>query len=130
MIKGQCLCGRVKIVIEGALSHPPEACHCSQCRKQSGHFLAAVNVKRDSLLVSGEDSICWYQSSEKVERGFCKNCGSSLFWKPNIEGYEYTAVCLGLIDDRIEHSLAKHTFVSDKGRYYDINDGVPQSDQY
>ena len=26
--------------------------------------------------------------------------------------------------------LVKHTFVGDKGDYYDITDGVPQSDSY
>ncbi|WP_244425652.1 GFA family protein [Sinorhizobium fredii] len=68
------------------------------CRKQSGHVLAAVNVRRDALEVGGEQHVCWYRSSDKVERGFCSACGSTLFWKPTIEGYEFTAVAMGLFD--------------------------------
>jgi hypothetical protein len=59
-----------------------------------------VNVKRDALRVHGNDKITWYKSSEKVERGFCSVCGSTLFWKPNIEGYEYTAVAMGALEAR------------------------------
>ncbi len=129
-MKASCLCGAVRIEVQGPIEHAPEACHCSQCRKFSGHFLSAVNIKRSDLTVQGEDSVSWYQSSDKVERGFCKTCGSSLFWKPNIEGYEYTAVSMGLFDEPSGLSLAKHTFADDKGDYYEIADGVEQSSGY
>ena len=130
MLKGTCLCGAVTLEVEGELEHAPEACHCSQCRKQSGHVLAAVNVRRSALKIHGEDRVTWYQSSDKVRRGFCSVCGSTLFWKPTMEGYEYTAVAMGLFDPPTGTRLAKHTFVGDKGDYYDIDDGVPQSDSY
>ncbi len=64
MLKGGCLCGAVGFEVEGQLEHAPEACHCSACRKQSGHVLAAVNVRRTALRVSGEASIGWYRSSQ------------------------------------------------------------------
>jgi hypothetical protein len=70
MLSGTCLCGAVSIDISGELDHQPEACHCSDCRKQSGHFLAAVNVRRDALTIEGSEHITWYQSSEKVRRGW------------------------------------------------------------
>ena len=130
MLKGSCLCGAVAVEISGEIEHAPEACHCTQCRKQSGHFLSAVNVRRKALTIHGEASICWYQSSEKVSRGFCRTCGSSLFWKPNIEGYEFTAVAMGIFDTPTGMQLAKHTFVGDKGDYYELCDGITQSDGY
>ena len=108
-------------------SAPPEACHCTQCRKQSGHFLAAVNVRRKALTIHGADQVRWYQSSEKVQRGFCSNCGSTLFWNPTIDGYEWIAVAMGTLDAPSGVRLGKHTFVGDKGDYYDITDGLPQS---
>ena len=130
MIRGSCLCGAVHLEIQEPLEHSPEACHCSQCRKQTGSFLIAVNVRRTALRVEGNESVAWYQSSEKVQRGFCRVCGSTLFWKPNIEGYEWTGVAMGCIDTPLSLRISKHTFVGDKGGYYDINDGAPQSEAY
>jgi hypothetical protein len=130
MLKGSCLCGAVTIEVEGKLEHQPEACHCSQCRKQSGHFLAAVNVRRSALTINGGDKVSWYRSSERVQRGFCSVCGSTLFWNPTMEGYEYIAVAMGLFDEPTGTRLAKHTFVGDKGDYYDLDPGAPQSRTY
>ena len=130
MIRGSCLCGAVHLEIQEPLERSPEACHCSQCRKQSGSFLIAVNVRRTALRIEGTESVAWYQSSERVQRGFCKACGSTLFWKPTIEGYEWTAVAMGCIDTPLRLRISKHTFVGDKGGYYDINDGAPQSEAY
>jgi hypothetical protein len=120
----------VSLEVEGKPEHAPEACHCSQCRKQSGHFLAAVNVRRTALTVHGEDNVTWYRSSEKVRRGFCAVCGSTLFWSPTIEGYEFIAVAMGIFEGPTGTRLAKHTFVGDKGDYYNIDDGLPQSRSY
>ena len=130
MIKGSCLCGGVRVEVEGPFEKQPEGCHCTMCRKQTSHFLAAVNVRRKFLTVHGEDRIGWYRSSETVERGFCKVCGSVLFWRPNMEGYEFTAVAMGLFDTPTGVRLAKHTFVRDKGDYYDITDGLPQHQEF
>ena len=47
MIKGSCLCGAVRIEVAGRLEKQPEACHCAQCRKQTSHFFAGVNVLRN-----------------------------------------------------------------------------------
>lgn len=130
MLKGSCLCGGVTIQVEGQLEHQPEACHCTQCRKQSGSFLTAVNVRKSRLTIGGEELVGWYSSTDKVERGFCKRCGSTLFWAPNMEGYEWIAVAMGLFDEPTGTHLNKHTFVGDKGDYYDIDDGVPQSKSF
>jgi hypothetical protein len=48
--------------------------------------------------VGGEQQVRWYRSSDKVERRFCCECGSTLFWKLTIEGYQLTAVSMGLFD--------------------------------
>jgi hypothetical protein len=130
MLKGRCLCGAVRLQVTGAIEHQPETCHCSMCRKQSGHYLAAVNVRRSALIVEGAESISWYQSSEKVERGFCSVCGSTLFWRPIMDNYEFTAVAMGLLDTPTGLTLKKHAFSKDRGDYYQICDGLPQSDSY
>ncbi|MDP8915942.1 MAG: GFA family protein, partial [Pseudomonadota bacterium] len=81
MPEGSCLCGAVAFEVAGEL-HAPDACHCRQCRKQSGHFWASTDVPRAALTVHGADKVTWFQSSERVRRGFCSVCGSFLFWDP------------------------------------------------
>jgi hypothetical protein len=126
MPKGSCLCGAVRFSVNAPLGGP-DACHCSQCRKQSGHFWASTDVPRTALTIEGEDRITWFQSSEKVRRGFCSICGSFLFWDP--VGREKTAIAMGAFDAPTGTSLAHHIFVADKGDYYEIADGLPQSAQ-
>jgi hypothetical protein len=130
IMRGSCLCGGVRIEVQGGLELQPQACHCSQCRKQTGHFLAAVNVRRDALKVQGEDKVAWYQSSDRVRRGFCSVCGSTLFWNAEIEGCDYIAIAMGLLDEPTGTRFSKHTFVNDKGDYYEIDDDVPQSESF
>jgi len=129
-MRGSCLCGAVSFEIEGPLEKQPEACHCTQCRKQTTHFFAGVNVKRKDLRLTGEEWVSWYQSSANVRRGFCSVCGSVLFWHPTIPDYEYIAVGMGLFDGPTGTRFRKHTFVGSKGDYYDIDDGVPQSTEF
>ena len=130
MIKGSCLCGAVRLEIDEPLEKAPEACHCSQCRKQTGNFFVGVNVRRTALRVIGEDRVTYYPSSEKVRRGFCGTCGSVLFWKPTIEGYGWTSVALGCLDTDMKLEIAKHTFVGEKGTYYEITDDAPRLETY
>ena len=126
MITGSCLCGAVKLRIQEPLEHAPEACHCIQCRKHTGTFWTGVNVRRTALEVEGADAVHWYASSEKVRRGSCGVCGSTLFWDPTQDGYLWTAVAMGCIDTPLDLKIAKHTFVGSKGGYYDILDHAPQ----
>ncbi len=124
MYKGSCLCGAVRIEVEGALP-PPTSCHCTQCRKQSGHFEASTDISRTALTVHGADKVTWYHSSKNVRRGFCSVCGSSLFWDPINK--DWTAVAMGAFDGPTHTKLARHIFVAEKGDYYAIADGLPQN---
>ena len=121
--KGSCLCGAV--TFEVACDLPgPDGCHCTACRKHSGHFFVSADVPRSALTVRGEDMITWFQSSPKARRGFCLVCGSSLFWDP--VGRDWTGVAMGAFDGPTGTRLHLHIFTSEKGDYYEIADGVPQ----
>jgi hypothetical protein len=120
--KGKCLCGAVRLELKGELD-PSDACHCSQCRKMTGHYFASTNLPESALTVHGADKVSWYQSSEKAKRGFCSVCGSSLFWKEI--GSDRIAVAMGALETPTDLKLAFHIFVADKGDYYEIGDGLP-----
>lgn len=127
MHSGSCLCGHVRVQVEGDLG-PSDACHCRQCRKQTGHYLASTDVPRERVnIVAGEAAVRWYRSSGHVRRGFCSTCGSTLFWDPL--GKPRIAIAMGLFDTPTHIALEKHIFVADKGDYYTIDDGLPQRER-
>jgi hypothetical protein len=126
MHTGSCLCGAVRFEIAGEL-RPPDACHCTQCRKVSGHYWASTDVPRAALTIHGADNVAWFRSSEKVQRGFCSTCGSTLFWDPIHK--DSISVAMGAFDAPTDTKLAIHIFVADKGDYYEIRDGLPQNPQ-
>lgn len=126
MPTGSCLCGAVRFEVEGALE-PGDACHCTQCRRWSGHVWASTNVPRDRLKVHGMDEVVWFQSSEKIRRGFCGRCGSALFWDPPHKAW--TSIALGAFDTPTGTHLEMHIWVSEKGDYYELADGVTQHER-
>ena len=122
MHKGSCLCGEVKFEVSGKLG-AGEMCHCTECRKWTGHVYASVDVPRDELTIYGEEKVSWFKYSEKVRRGFCSNCGSSMFFDPiDIKSRPWVAVALGAFDNPTEINIELHIFVAEKGDYYDIPD--------
>jgi len=125
MLKGSCQCGAIGIELtEKPVS--PTACHCVQCRKQSGHYFASANVPKSAVRLTGGEHLTWYQSSEKIRRGFCAKCGSWLFWEPLHQ--DWTSVALGAIDGPTGVRLERHIFVAEKGDYYTLGDGLPQNE--
>jgi len=122
--KGSCLCGKVTFVVNGELRHP-DACHCVQCRKHSGHYFASTDVPKAAVSIVGQENLTWYQSSTKVRRGFCATCGSSLFFDPPAR--DWIGIAMGAFDAPTSTPLAMHIFVAEKGDYYEIADGLPQN---
>ncbi len=120
---GHCLCGAVRFRTSGKL-RDVIACHCSQCRRQTGHFYAATNVQDEGLTVEGADRVTWYRASETAGRGFCRTCGSALFWKA--DGSDYTSILAGAFDQPTGLKIGVHIFCADKGDYYEIADDAPQ----
>ena len=102
---------------------PVIACHCSQCRKSSGHFVAATSTARDKVAITGE--VTWYQSSERARRGFFATCGSQMFW----DGLgDNLSIFAGCFDGVTGATISGHIFCADKGDYYEIIDGLAQAD--
>lgn len=123
-----CLCGAVQIEVTGALP-APDACHCTMCRKVSGHYWVSTDLASSAVTITaGEDNVTWYASSEKARRGFCKTCGAALFFDPL--HHDYLAVAMGAFDGPTDTSVRVHIHVADKGDYYTLGDGVPQKDTH
>jgi len=122
-VQGSCLCGKVSFHIS-ELIRDVVMCHCQQCRKQTGHQVAATRVNDDGIDIKGVEHISWYAATDEAKRGFCKHCGSILFWKANDSSV--TAVMAGSLESPTGLETTSHIFTAFKGDYYDIDDNLPQ----
>lgn len=118
MRTGTCLCGSVRVTAEPESNHFG-ACHCSLCRRWGGGPLLAVECG-DRVRFEGESHIATFASSEWAERGFCKNCGTHLFYR--LREQAFYALPIGLFDDGQDWHFAEQLFVDHKSPHYSFAD--------
>lgn len=123
---GGCLCGGVRFSVRGPV-RGVVYCHCTQCRRQTGHHYAATNVADADIEIDGAERLTWYRASGFARRGFCATCGSALFWKR--DGADDISVMAGSFDTPSGLVGEMHIFVADKGDYYDIVDDLPRHER-
>ena len=126
-VKGSCECQGVVFELTGEL-RDVVFCHCSQCRKTSGHYWAATQVSKGNLNLIRATSLSWYDSSDKARRGFCSVCGSSMFYER--KGIDKISVSAGSLEIPTSLDRMRHIYVASKGDYYDISDDLPQFEEY
>ena len=124
--RGSCLFGGVRYEVRGPL-RDVIACHCSQCRKTSGHYVAATQASAADLRLVESATLRWYRSSETAERGFCSRCGGNLFWRETAPGTDVISIMAGTLEAPTGLRIVEHIFTADKSDYYDIEDGVQKS---
>lgn len=133
MIRGSCSCGAVGF----ALTPPTDFCahcHCRSCRKASGAaFLTWTSVPRDRFsLERGADSITWYASSETIEWGFCRICGTTLLYRAVAEGHAEAPrtgcvyVTVAALDDPLDRAPAAHVSFEERVPWHEPGDGLPR----
>ena len=113
---GKCLCGAVTLTVTPKNIHF-DACHCSMCRRWAGGPLLAVECEADAVF-EGKDSIRVYDSSEWAQRGFCKACGTHLYYR--LKGDGHFAVPIGLLDDSVPWEFTTQIFVDQQPNYYEF----------
>lgn len=124
--RGRCECGSVEFDV--ALSRTAATvCHCSQCRRTSGHLWAAVRAEYNALTFLKADGLRWYASSNHANRGFCAICGSSLFYRMNDE--TGIGIAAGAFDTPTGFTVGRHIFTASKGDYYDIAQDAPHLEE-
>ncbi len=121
--RGRCLCGAIRFDIAGPMASVV-VCHCEMCRRFHGHFGAYSTAKLADFSYLTAARPAWYQSSPFARRAFCPTCGSSLFWERLDSGQIDVAV--GCLDQPTGLAIGKHIYVTDKGDYYELTDGLPQ----
>ncbi len=120
---GSCLCGQVRYEITGPC-RKVVYCHCEQCRRTSGHYVAATAVDTGDFALTEDSGLRWYRASNIAERGFCATCGASVLWKP--DHGKYMAIMAGTLDAPTGLASREHIWVDFASDYYEIADGLPQ----
>ncbi|TDQ61838.1 hypothetical protein ATL17_2942 [Maritalea mobilis] len=114
MAMGKCACGAVEINVPD-ISTKIGACFCDTCRKINGGG-PLLGVHGDSeLRTSGDAQIGRYKSSDWAERGFCKNCGTTLFYHLMVGSMDYI-YSAGLFDQQ-EFEITEEIFTDAKPDY-------------
>jgi hypothetical protein len=128
--RGRCLCGAVVYELQGPL-RDVLFCHCVECRRWGGHAAAMTAVPDERLVLIRDEGLRWIDSPNSelhARRGFCGECGSSLFW--NSPRLATTSVAAGTLDGDTGLETAGHIWVSQAGDYYELPaDGLPRRPQ-
>jgi hypothetical protein len=123
---GGCLCTGVRYRITGPLREI-FACHCNQCARSSGNFVAATSAPASAVTFDAQTTLGWYRSSPSAERGFCRQCGGNLFWRA-IDS-DTLSIMAGTLDPPTGLRIGRHIFVSSKSDFYEITGTAPQYDE-
>jgi hypothetical protein len=125
--RGGCLCGAVRFSVTGPL-RDVLVCHCVECRRWNGGPSASTASSREHLQLDESRGLRWIASPASdagARRGFCGECGSSLFW--DAPGRDYVAIAAGSLDGDTGLTTAGHWFTSQKGDWYQLpDDGQPR----
>ncbi len=113
-LKGHCLCGAVHLSLNAATNHVG-ACHCTMCRRWAGGPSLAIESERNATF-EGEENITVYRSSDWAERGFCKKCGSHLFYR--MLDHSFYSFPVGLFEETTPLNFEMQVFIEEKPAYY------------
>jgi len=122
-VKGSCLCGAVRYDVSGPLRDVIE-CHCAMCRKTHGHIGAYTAAPKSALAIVEGRGLKWYASSPKARRGFCSECGGTLFYDPLQK--DLMSIAAGTLDAPTGLTTTLQIYVGHRGDYYDIDPAIPQ----
>ncbi len=114
-IKGQCLCGAVKV--SATVTDPVvRACHCDMCRRHTSSMFISLPTDPESQRIEGPAKS--FQSSDWAERGFCEICGSTLWYGTLHDGVKNLAA--GLFENAGNAALKMEFYVDQCPQGYNL----------
>lgn len=114
--KGSCLCKAVQFSF--TLKHKHfDACHCTMCRIWGGGPSFTVESNGDIEFV-GAENITRYSSSDWANRGFCKQCGTNLFYEMKDPKLNFCNFHLGTIENHEEFEFTTQIYVDAQPKNY------------
>ena len=111
VLKGQCLCGAVKVTVDGAHVPEPGACHCRMCQRWSGGVFLCFEAQENSVTVEGD--VTRFRSSSFSERAFCPACGSHLWMRDTDQPGANYELMPGLFDEARGWKMRSEIYTDD-----------------
>ncbi|MFP5447533.1 MAG: GFA family protein [Alphaproteobacteria bacterium] len=102
-VTGGCQCGAVRFRVEGELGEA-SICHCRMCQKAMGGLFGPFVGAPFEALVWTRGEPKRFQSSNKVRRGFCSDCGTPLTFEC---GDRHVSLAIGALDRPAEVRLVE-----------------------
>ena len=126
-LSASCLCKGINMTIRGEFRSVIN-CHCIQCTKTHGNFAAYTSVLEENIFFKSKKTLKWFKSSTKARRGFCNNCGASIFFKRS--GSRSVSISAGLFKKPTKLKTISHIYIQNKRDYYKISDNLPKFKKY
>jgi hypothetical protein len=124
MSSGRCLCGAVRFEVDQPL-RDVILCHCAECLRWHGHVCAATSVPSEALRFVSDAGLRWIdspQSDAHARRGFCGECGSSLFW--DAPDRETISIAAGTLDQPTGLKTIAQVYTDDAADYYEVDPDI------
>lgn len=127
-VNGSCICGAITFSAD-LPSKWCAHCHCSMCRKAHGAgYVTWAGFEQDQVNIgSGTDQLAWYDSSPGAQRGFCRKCGSTMFFRSERWAGELH-IALGCIDDKLDRQPQANVFFDRHVEWMPIDKSLKQVD--
>ena len=125
---GRCLCGAGRYEVDGPL-RDVELCHCRACRRWHGHVCAMTAAPAEGLRFVSDAGLRWIDSPESAahaRRGFCGECGSSLFW--DAPDRDTISIAAGTLDEPTGLRTTFQIYTAYAGDYYELDPDLPAGD--
>ena len=127
MASGHCSCTAVSYTVDGPLRDVVN-CHCDRCRRITGHFMAATAAAiADITIADPNTNLAWYEPTADVGYGFCRACGSTLFWR-SADRPDVWSITAGSLDQPTGLTTTRALFVAEAGDYHRLDHeliGIP-----
>lgn len=122
-MQGGCFCGRIRYSAEGA-AVARTLCHCRSCRRATGGASVAwaVFAKSNLSVLSGQAR--WHNSSPGIRWGFCRDCGTLLFYERDSRPV-HTDVTTVSLDEPDAFAPTVEIWTQDKLEWEQLNERIP-----
>ena len=126
---GGCHCRAIRYSVTGEPKHSA-VCHCDSCRRTTGGLTTAWLGYPSEALTIEKGAAKSYNSSGGVERQFCGECGTSLFYfnEPAMPGV--VDILTATLDDPEAFAPGLHVQMADALKWERGLEELPKFDRF
>jgi hypothetical protein len=125
-VSGACLCGKLRFKAPLPtlwVAH----CHCTLCQKNAGAaFVTWAGFNEyDVQIDDSNKTLTWFSATENAYRGFCKECGSTIFFKSTRWPGELHITVVN-IHEKLDRTPQMHVYWDSHQPWIELSDALPK----